>query len=85
MNNYIIINEDKIKKRIEDLENYTYATQNLWQDGKIEGELQLLKKIISQSIPLIPEIEKSFGLGAANNANGQPLLSDYISNLKLDI
>ena len=77
---YIIINKTAIQKRMEELEN----TDDYFSQGSF-GEHKFLKQILSQSTPLIPEIEKAFGLGAANNANGQPLLSDYISNLKLDI
>lgn len=73
---YIIINRTALEKRMEELNS---------EDGKDLRERSVIKQILSQSIPLIPEIEKAFGLGAANNAIGKPSLSDYISNLKLDI
>ena len=74
---YIIINKTAILKRIEELEK---GNESMWWK-----ERDSLKQILSQSTPLIPEIEKAFGLGAANNAIGEPSLSDYITNLKLDI
>lgn len=76
---YVIINKLVLEKRIEELEKID--EKEIWE----HMEYDTLKHILSQSTPLIPEIEKAFGLGAANNANGKPLLSDYISNLKLDI
>lgn len=88
MSKYIIIDADAILKRIEELEKEKASnlTQNLVGfANQNEGEISALKQILSQSTPLIPEIEKAFGLGAANNAIGKPSLSDYITNLKLDI
>jgi len=51
-------------------------------------EIKVLKQILFQSTPLIPEIEKAFDVGSERgefgygNANDK---HDYISNLKLDI
>jgi len=48
----------------------------------------VIKQILFQSTPLIPEIEKAFDVGSERgefgygNANDK---HDYISNLKLDI
>lgn len=87
---FIIINKTSIQKRIE--ETIKYANEAYEEDVNDESTqhscsatIQTLKDVLSQSTPLIPEIEKAFGLGASNNAIGEPLLSDYISNLKLDI
>lgn len=96
---YIIISKTAIQKRIEELEkdlihsewkhniktHNGHSPQQRERKNKVDLELNTLKEILSQSTPLIPEIEKAFGLGAANNANGKPLLSEYISNLKLNI
>lgn len=85
---YIIIDAEAIQKRIEELENYTYATQNIYLEGRNEGELSCLLNLLSQSTPLIPEVEKAFDAGSERcefgygNANDK---HDYISNLKLDI
>ena len=57
---YIVISKTAIQKRIEELENYTYATQNIYLEGRNEGELSCLLNLLSQSTPLIPEIEKAF-------------------------
>jgi hypothetical protein len=53
---YIIINKTAIQKRIEELE--------IQFKGKVGynmalGEIESLKQILSQSTPLIPEIEKA--------------------------
>lgn len=88
-NQYVIISKIAILKRIEELEKqrdeYSFNPNRTEDYYRYNSIIKVLKEILSQSTPLIPEIEKAFGLGAANNANGKPLLSDYISNLKLDI
>ena len=57
MTNYVIINADKLQKRIDELENY--------QDkGNHIKEIFVLKQVLSNSIPLIPEIEKAFIQGS---------------------
>ena len=86
-NEYVIINRTKIEERIKELEKaitLCKPEQQLIKD-LLEQELFIKKQILSESTPLIPEIEKAFGLGAANNAIGEPLLLDYTLNLKLDI
>ena len=85
---YVIINKSKLLKRIEELEEEQKQINEEKEPISLNINLKkqiLIREILSQSTPLIPEIEKAFGLGAANNANGKPLLSDYISNLKLNI
>lgn len=77
---YIIVSKTDIEERIKELENYTYL------DGKNEGELRALENIISQSTPLIPEIEKAFRVGFSTPDSCYiDDKQDYISNLKLDI
>ena len=46
---YIVISKTAIQKRIEELENYTYATQNIYLEGRNEGELSCLLNLLSQS------------------------------------
>lgn len=79
---YIIINKTALLKRIEELEKTSaWETENY-------GELKTLKQIISQSTPLIPEIEKAFNEGSERDEYGYDNANDknlYISNLKLDI
>ena len=94
---YIVISKTAIQKRIEELENYTYATQNIYLEGRNEGELSCLLNLLSQSTPLIPEIEKAFDEARklkTFNLKDIPLdvklgyeveKEEYISNLKLDI
>ena len=85
---YIIISKTAIQQRIEELEEEQKQINEETEPISLNINLKkqiLIREILSQSTPLIPEIEKAFGLGAANNANGKPLLSEYISNLKLNI
>lgn len=93
-NEYIIINKTTIQKRIEDWEN-KYGNEDVESSSKA---FILMKEILSQSTPLIPEIEKAFDagkdygydLGESNyiGCNRDTTIfdkQDYISNLKLDI
>jgi hypothetical protein len=86
-NEYVIINKTAIQKRIEELEkelkylNGTDAYVNL-------GEIYTLKQILSQSTPLIPEIDKAYEAGKLDHELSLSFdypKSRYISNLKLDI
>ena len=93
---YIIINKTAIQKRIEELEQ---IEQELIKNGHkfavTRGKIDELISLLSQSTPLIPEIEKAFDAGSnwgedcANSkiGVGEDYLNkqDYISNLKLDI
>lgn len=91
MSKYVIIDAEAIQQRIEELENYTYATQNIYLEGKNEGELQALSNLLSQSTPLIPELQKTWNAAyidamSIDEETYEPLFfQDYISNLKLDI
>jgi hypothetical protein len=84
MSKYVIIDAETIQKRIEELEKEEVSEfspgRRLWVDSAIKS----LKEILSQSTPLIPEIEK-----AIDAPNKYPWSSnvkkDYISNLKLGI
>ena len=89
---YIVISKTAIQKRIEELENYTYATQNIYLEGRNEGELSCLLNLLSQSTPLIPEIEKAFDAGSSIESWSDfgvrmtyENSKDYITNLKIDI
>jgi hypothetical protein len=77
---YIIINKTSIQKRIEELEKAQKEnplTEAIWAFAKQE-----LKKVLSQSTPLIPDVEKAL---YAKGAWFEDEVQDYISNLKLDI
>lgn len=94
MNEYIIVNKTTIQKRIEELK------PTLMISDKNEKEISTLEQILSQSTPLIPEIEKAYengfgyysellwdiekGYGDKRTVKGLNK-QDYISNLKLDI
>lgn len=98
-NKYVIINAEAIQKRIEELEKanevFKHAKTHNPTMAACEATLSTLKQILSQSTPLISEIEKAFEAGSdygedcANSSLGvgedYPNKQDYISNLKLDI
>lgn len=93
-NEYIIINKTAIQKRIEELERLYKGCEKPSIQGTLYYQLNIeLKKILSQSTPLIPEIEKAFDAGNKRGWSGypntdnwtQPNKQNYISNLKLDI
>ena len=97
MSKYIIIDEEAIQKRIEELQK-DYSEKDKANDDQwcsvICGKIVALKQILSQSTPLIPEIEKAFYTGKnsylkSRYLDGSPSFEDqnqeYISNLKLDI
>jgi len=95
-NEYIIINKTQLLKRIEDLEKEIKFLQARDAYGDI-GKLSAYKQILSQSTPLIPEIEKAFDEGSESPriAGSYPTFErlkeqqqdkqDYISNLKLNL
>lgn len=62
-NEYIIINKSVLEKRIKELEEEEISEfspgRRLWVDSAIKN----LKEVLSQSTPLIPEIEKAFDEG----------------------
>lgn len=105
MEEYIIINKTAIQKRIEELE-YKLSNEKESEEpleyllGEFQGQIKCLKQILSQSTPLIPEIEKAFTKGERYGWDSQKSignidemkekiklqsLDNYISNLKLDI
>ena len=90
-NEYIIINKSQIEKRIEELKE-SLATSEAHNDkirASIETfEIKQLEWCLSQSTPLIPEIEKSISYGIRKSFSSKKhseVKQDYISNLKLDI
>ena len=106
MNEYIIVNKTAIQKRIEELEKEIEFYDKVGalsinpNKVKAETELSLLKQILSQSTPLLSEIEKFVDLikwydensdvrpteeYPTENGNSYEWFEDYISNLKLDI
>ena len=103
MDKYTIINESKFLKRIEDLKNAIskcILPEQQHLKELFEQELEIKTQILSQSTPLIPEIEKAFTKGERYGWDSQKSignidemkekiklqsLDNYISNLKLDI
>jgi len=98
---YVIIDKALLEKRIEELERWNYIEEKattfkspvhyehsrrmIIQNQEIVLEL---KKVLSQSTPLLPEIEKAFNAGSERGEHGYGNANnkqDYISNLKLNI
>lgn len=76
---YVIINKTAIQKKIEKLEKTNQIQQ-----------VDELKNVLSESTPLIPEIEKAFNAGSAYTIGSHeffvqihPNKKEYIANLKL--
>lgn len=100
---YIIINKTAIQKRIEELKQSIpkcILPEQQHLKDLLEQEVEIKVQILSQSIPLTPEIEKAFDAGrTVKNYKGEwkETFSDvmtsakyeesknYISNLKLDV
>lgn len=91
MNNYVIIDADKLKLRIEELEKEYILLSNksdrslsdIEEEREIVGEQKALARILSQSTPLIPIIKNAFYNGGDMKEKEE--FDFYISNLKLDI
>ena len=101
---YVIISKTAIQKRIEELEedpihsewahniktHNGHSPQQRERKKMVDLELSILEEILSQSTPLIPEIEKLIVMASASDIDFLPdrfekIKQDYISNLKLDI
>jgi hypothetical protein len=85
MTEYIIINKTAIQQRIEELK----ATDTASWEYQL-GQINTLNEVLSQSTPLIPEIEKLILMSSISDIDFIPdrvekIKQDYISNLKLDI
>jgi hypothetical protein len=86
---YIIISKTAIQKRIKGLEKrrdeYAFNPNRTDDYYRYNSMLKVINEIISQSTPLIPEIEKAYtaGMEFIGEDKGSP--NEYISNLKLDI
>ena len=83
---YLIINKTAIQKRIEELE-YLRKHSSSDNNDYYQGQIKALNEILSQSTPLIPEVEKAFEEGFDKCLEDNTIMNptDYISNLKLDI
>ena len=93
---YIIINKTEFEKILEDLEDLKrtqHANGELSNFENTYGKIEGIKHVLSQSTPLIPEIEKTFNASKITTGMNQrnqfaykyKNSKDYISNLKLEI
>jgi len=90
---YIIISKTAIQKRIEELEEEQKQINEEKEQISLNINLKkqiLIREILSQSTPLIPEVEKLIVMSSISNIDFLPdrvekIKQDYISNLKLNI
>jgi hypothetical protein len=90
---YIIISKTAIQKRIEELEEEQKQINEEKEPISLNINLKkqiLIREILSQSTPLIPEVEKLIVMSSISNIDFLPdrvekIKQDYISNLKLNI
>jgi wobble nucleotide-excising tRNase len=87
MPNYVIIDAKSIQKRIEELEVEQEKNHlvNVEKFNCLISEIKAYRNILSQSTPLIPEIEKAFDAGSGYLDITLPVecKKEYISNLKI--
>lgn len=91
---YIIINKTAIQKRIKELEEEQKQINEETEPISLNINLKkqiLIREILSQSTPLIPELQKTWNTAyidamSIDEETYKPLFfEDYIANLKLDI
>lgn len=94
MINYRIFNANKIQERIEEFykESSKQESINKQYSNILIHKAFLLEELLSNSIPLIPEIEKAFNAGSAYTVGSHEYFiqthlnkKDYVLQLKLDI
>ncbi len=91
----VIINKSKLLKRIEEMEKqrdeYSFNPNRTEDYYRYNSMIKVLKETLSESTPLIPEIEKGIKQGIRIGKTSQSVIEqferkqDYINNLKLDI
>lgn len=84
---YIIINKTAIQQRIKELE-ILEKQESMSASLLVREEIETLQKVLSQSTPLIPVIDRAYDAGKLDK--DLSLMFDnskarYISNLKLEI
>jgi len=67
----------EIQSKISEIENYTYATQNIWIEGQNSGMLKILEDILSSSesepnIYTKEDMFESFSRYAFSSTSSQP-------------
>lgn len=89
MDEYIILNKTAIQKRIAQIENAIPNFVLPEQQGVVDllnQEIEIKKKLLSNSTPLIPEIEKAFLAGQDEDGyNHVYNITDYLKDLKLNL
>ena len=88
-NEYIIINKTALE-RIDELikEANVGKTISSINSQMADSLIRFKEQLLSQSTPLIPEIEKAIDYGIRKSFGSKKhseIRQDYISNLKLDI
>lgn len=88
MDEYIIINKSVLEKRIKELEQQAVSFIPSHEATICYKKLDELKQILSQSTPLISEIEKAFDKAREyrmKNVFKHDIAKDYIKQLTLKI
>jgi hypothetical protein len=88
MDEYIIINKTKFEQSLKQLRQQREVEPDNHTQSYLNGKITICEAVLSQSTPLIPEIDKAYDAGildkklslSFDNPKGR-----YISNLKLDI
>lgn len=88
-NEYVIINKTKWLEVLENNKKPGVHYDGIHVSDTQNARVELIEDIISQSTPLIPEIEKAFEAGIdaelLSVAKINCTVENYITNLKLDI
>lgn len=93
---YVILNKTNLEKVYKSLKQQREVEPDNYTQSYLNGKIKQLNEVLSQSTPLIPEIEKAwehgytrgYNLACCESVNSDcltPNKQDYISNLKLNI
>jgi len=98
MNKYCILNETNLRLKLDNLKKPIAHFDGIYVSYSQNAQIELIEELLSQSTPLIPEIEKAFDagkdygydLGESNyiGCNRDTTIfdkQDYITNLKHNI
>lgn len=89
MNKYCILNETNLRLKLDNLKKPIAHFDGIYVSDSQNAQIELIEELLSQSIPLIPEITKAYNAGKIHNnlsvAGFDNPQGRYISNLKFDI
>lgn len=85
---YIIINKTKLKQRFKELKHQREIEPDNYTQCYLNGKIAICEAVLSQSTPLIPEIDKAYEAGILDKKYSLTFdnpKSRYLNSLKLDI